>query len=93
MNSWLRFQITDARRPDNAMQRLSKRFHHVLHLEFHPEKSTDSVTATRLDPQKTPPIELATAFIDYVTGDHASDSEVAALRESIESINARAHNS
>lgn len=95
MNSWLRFQITDTRRPDNAMQRLSKRFNHVLHLEFDPDNSQgdQGVSPTRLDPQKTPPIELATAFIGYVTGDHASDPEIDVLRESIENINSRTYNS
>lgn len=95
VNSWLRFQITDARRPDNAMQRLSKRFNHVLHLEFDPERAPDDqrTAVTRLDPQKTPPIELATAFIGYVTGDRANDSEVDVLQESIENINSRTHSS
>lgn len=93
VDSWIRFQITDPRRPDNAMQRLSQRFNHVMHLEFDPEISeTDQMThVVRLDPHKTPPIELATSFIRYVTGDQAKDSEVEVLRESIENINSQAN--
>lgn len=95
VNSWIRFQITDSRRPENAMQRLAQRFNHVMHLDFDPEGSTNnhSVQSVRLDPQKTPPLELATAFISYVTGDAALESEVEVLRESIENINSQAHTS
>lgn len=95
LNSWIRFQITDTRRPENAMQRLAQRFNHVMHLDFEPEGSTinQSAQSARLDPQKTPPLELATAFIGYVTGDAARASEVEVLRDSIEQINSRAHTS
>lgn len=95
VDSWVRFQITDARRPDNAMKRLSQRFTNVLHLEFNPESdhADRSENAMRMDPQQTPPLELATAFIGYVTQDTATDTEITVLREAIEHLNSQEYTS
>lgn len=96
IDSWVRCQITDQRRPENAMKRLSQRFNHVMHLEFTPEVNSpggaDSVTEVhlRLDPQTTPPLELATAFIAHVTNDQASETEEVLIQSAIETVNSKA---
>lgn len=95
IDSWVRCQITDQRRPENAMKRLSQRFNHVLHLVFDPEtnssgdmKSDGGVNA-RLDPQKTPPLELAAAFIAHVTNDQVTETERDLMQSAIETVNSQ----
>ena len=95
IDSWVRCQITDQRRPENAMKRLSQRFNHVMHLEFTPEANSpgdmDSVSGVnaRLDPQKTPPLELAAAFIAHVTNDQVTETERVLMQAAIETVNSQ----
>jgi exonuclease SbcD len=88
-DSWVRLRITDPRRPENPLKQLSKRFTNVMQLEFDPEPIDGEVTESgaRLDPQKTPPIELASAFVEHVTSDRISESEIEVLQSAIEQVN------
>jgi exonuclease SbcD len=90
-DSWVRLRITDPRRPENSLKQLSKRFTNVMQLEFDPESIDGEVieSGVRLDPQKTPPIELATAFVEHVTSDRISDSEIEVLQSAIEQVNSQ----
>jgi exonuclease SbcD len=95
IDSWVRCQITDQRRPENAMKRLSQRFNHVMHLEFTPETNSpgdmdsDTGVNSRLDPQKTPPLELAMAFIAHVTNDQVTETERDLMQSAIETVNSQ----
>lgn len=91
-DAWIRARITDRRRPENAMKRLSQRFSQVMHLDFVPERDSnsdaDALSTQRLDPQKTPPLDVSSAFIAYVTADHISESERELVQNAIETVNA-----
>ncbi len=90
-DSWVRLRITDPRRPENSLRQLSKRFTNVMQLEFDPEPIDGEVpeSGARLDPQKTPPIELASAFVEHVTSDRISQAEVEVLQSAIEQVNSQ----
>jgi DNA repair protein SbcD/Mre11 len=90
-DSWVRLRITDPRRPENSLKQLSKRFTNVMQLEFDPEPIDGEVaeSGARLDPQKTPPIELASAFVEHVTSDRISEAEIEVLQSAIEQVSSR----
>ncbi len=81
---WLSVVLTDAARPESAMERLSVRFPQVLVLAHEPEglvRSTDSY-ATRVAGRTD--LEISSAFVDHVRGAPASPAEVSLIGEAIE---------
>jgi exonuclease SbcD len=83
---WLSVVLTDAARPDAAMDRLSARFPHVLVLAHEPagvRRSTDSY-ATRVAGRTD--LEVAGAFVSHVRGTPVADGELALLGEAFESV-------
>jgi exonuclease SbcD len=83
---WLSVVLTDAARPDAAMDRLSARFPHVLVLTHEPAgvaRSEDSYAARvsgRTD------LEIAGAFVSHVRGTAPSAEEEALLCEAFEAV-------
>jgi exonuclease SbcD len=83
---WLSVVLTDAARPEAAMDRLAVRFPHVLVLGHEPagaprsEESYAARVAGRTDH------EIAGAFVAHVRGTPASDPETALLAEAFEAV-------
>jgi exonuclease SbcD len=87
---WLSVVLTDAVRPDSAMERLAARFPHVLVLSFEPsgvarsEQSYASRVSGRTD------LEIASAFVGHVRGDAPTAGEAALLSSAFEAVRASA---
>ncbi len=83
---WLSVVLTDAARPDAAMDRLSARFPHVLVLAHEPAgvaRSADSY-ASRVSGRSD--LEIAGAFVSHVRGTAASTDELSLLGEAFEAV-------
>ncbi len=83
---WLSVVLTDAARPEAAMDRLATRFPHVLVLAHEPagvERSTASYKARvsgRTD------LQVATAFVQHVRGTEATGVEQTLLSDAFEGV-------
>jgi exonuclease SbcD len=83
---YLQVTLTDAIRPREPMERLRRRFPHVLVLAFAPEGvDPDAVTsyATRLRGRSE--LEVTTDFVEHVRGP-AEPAEEALLRAALEGV-------
>jgi len=88
--SWVRAMVTDPVRQDRTRERLIVRFPNLKHIEFTPKGGTGPLSITeRLDPQTTPPIEIAAGFISHVTNGEISDSQRSLVQGAIESVNSQ----
>lgn len=87
---WIRAVITDARRPPDCMDRIRTRFPHAIELNFEPASSSDGVLTDvdAVNPMRADPIDVASAFIQYVTGTQPTDDERALLAASIDALRA-----
>lgn len=89
-DDWIRAVLTDPRRPADAMDRLRMRFPHAIDLGFEPMLDGVAVAMSNvvIDPRIADPLEVACAFVDYVTGTKASDAERAVLVAAIDAVHA-----
>lgn len=84
--SWLQVVLTDAVRPQDAMERVRARFPHTLALSFAPAGARavpDVATAARM--QGRSDLDIALGFVDDLRGAPATTSEFDLLREAVES--------
>jgi exonuclease SbcD len=84
-DDWLSVTLTDAARPEQAMERLSARFPHVLVLGFAPagvSRSPESY-ASRVHGSD---VEVAGAFVSHVRGTPVTEGETALLAEAFEAV-------
>jgi exonuclease SbcD len=84
-DDWLSVTLTDAARPEQAMERLSARFPHVLVLGFEPagvSRSSQSY-ASRV---RGSDVEVAGAFVSHVRGTPVTEGETALLAEAFEAV-------
>jgi exonuclease SbcD len=88
-DAWLQVTLTDARRPDAALETLRSRFPHTLVIAFRPEGGEVSADAdlARLRAARDP-VEVGRAFLAYVAGE-PTDAEVEVLRVADELARAR----
>ncbi|MGZ6794000.1 MAG: exonuclease SbcCD subunit D C-terminal domain-containing protein, partial [Mycobacteriales bacterium] len=78
--------LTDAARPEAAMDRLAVRFPHVLVLSHEPSgqpRSAESYTA-RVSGRSD--LEVASGFVGHVRGTPATEAEVALLGQALEAV-------
>lgn len=82
---WLSVTLTDAARPDQAMERLRARFPHVLVLGFEPAGVARSLEsyASRV---RGSDVDVASAFVSHVRGTSATAAETALLTEAFEAV-------
>lgn len=83
--SWLSVVLTDPLRPQDPMERLRRRFPHVLVLGFEPEghhTRPDITYSGRLRGRDD--VGIAAGFVEHVRGVPASEDEVVLLREALE---------
>ena len=80
-DDYLSIVLTDAARPDAAMDRLSVRFPHVLVLAHEPsgQQRSDQTYASRVSGRTD--LEIAGAFVEHVRGTPGSAAELALLGE------------
>lgn len=87
---WIRAVITDPRRPPDCMDRIRTRFPHAIELSFEPEAGPDHISpdVDVFHPMRAEPVEVASAFIQYVTGTHPTDDERALLMAAVDAVRA-----
>ena len=88
-NYWVRAVVTDPTRQERTRERLTERFTNLKHIEFLPQGGAQTVSISeRLDPQSTPPIEIAADFVAHVSNGEISDPQRMLFQGAIESVNA-----
>lgn len=80
--SWIRAVLTDEIRPERAMERLQQRFPYAIELVPR-EVDIAAMTEEQL-PLIDDPVEVAAAFLEYVTGDPTSASDRALVMAALE---------
>ena len=78
--------LTDTARPEGAMERLRKRFPHILTLEFKPEGGTSGPISYRDRVRGRDDLAIAAEFVKHVRSTPASDDEHALLTAAFESV-------
>jgi exonuclease SbcD len=73
-DDWIRVLLTDAIRPERAMDRLRERFPFAISLTWqaHHDGVPVEQVERRVDPNAVSPVEVVTAFVEHVTGIVAS---------------------
>lgn len=85
---WIRAVITDPTRQERTRERLLERFINLKHIEFMPQGSSTMLSIQeRLDPQNTPPIEIAAGFVTHVSRGELTDPQRNLIQSAIESVN------
>jgi len=71
---WIRVNLTDAIRPERAMDRLRERFPFTVILAWQPHVDGRPLESggRRVDPTEMNPVEVVAAFVEHVTGIPAS---------------------
>jgi exonuclease SbcD len=88
-NHWVRAVVTDPTRQERTRERLTERFTNLKHIEFSPQGGAQTLSISeRLDPQSTPPIEIAAGFVAHVSNGELSDPQRILFQAAIESVNA-----
>jgi exonuclease SbcD len=86
---WVRVIVTDPTRQERTRERLLERFNNLKHIEFQPQGGAQTLSISeRLDPQSTPPIEIAAGFVAHVSRGEISDPQRILFQSAIESVNA-----
>jgi exonuclease SbcD len=85
---WVWADLTDARRPEDAMERVRSRFPHCIQLSWQPRIGGDPLTTVdvRIDPTTADPVDVVLAFIEHVTSTPPTDDEAVLARESVERV-------
>lgn len=85
---WVWADLTDARRPENAMERVRSRFPHAIQLSWQPRLAGEPVAAAdiRIDPTTADPVDVVLSFIEHVTSTPPTDDEAVLARESVERV-------
>jgi exonuclease SbcD len=78
--------LTDAARPEAAMDRLSVRFPHVLVLTHEPSGQPRSAESYAARVSGRSDLEVAAGFVGHVRGTPATDSESALLGQALEAV-------
>jgi len=84
VDDFLHVTMTDDVRPDDAMARLSRRFSHVLVLDWQPVDGTSDPRSYRARVAGRSDLEVAQAFIEHVRRTPPADSETALLEQALE---------
>jgi exonuclease SbcD len=88
---WLEVTLTDAARPERAMEQLRARFPHTLQLSFEPEGRVESwPTSYAARTRGLGDTEIALGFVSHVRGSAPDPAEAALLREAAEAVGAAA---
>jgi exonuclease SbcD len=83
---FLAVTLTDTARPEAAMDRLRRRFPHILTLEFKPEGVTADSRSYREKVRGRDDLTVATAFVEHVRGTPPTEAENALLTGAFEAV-------
>ena len=83
---FLAVTLTDTARPEAAMDRLRRRFPHILTLEFKPEGLTADGRSYREKVRGRDDLTVATAFVTHVRGTPPTGAENALLSGAFEAV-------
>lgn len=85
---WVWADLTDRRRPEDAMDRVRSRFAHAIQLSWQPRIAGDPLAAVdvRIDPTTADPVDVVLSFIEHVTSTAPTDDEAVLARESVERV-------
>ncbi len=88
-DAWVQATITDAQRPERAMEQLRTRFPHALQLAFEPVGATgDGFPSYAARTRGLGDAEIALGFVRHVRGSDPDQAERELLREAVESVGA-----
>lgn len=83
--SWLSVVLTDPTRPQEPMERLRRRFPHVLALSFEPRGASGRVESSYVERLRgRDDVGIAAGFVEHVRGTAADDAELGLLRDALE---------
>ncbi|HZI96827.1 MAG TPA: exonuclease SbcCD subunit D [Actinomycetales bacterium] len=88
--SFCQVTLTDTQRPREAMERLRRRFPHVLALAFEPEGRPEQSAGYAERMEGLDDVDVCCAFVDHVRGAPATDVERRLLRDALEGGRLRA---
>jgi exonuclease SbcD len=85
---WVWADLTDTRRPENAMERVRSRFPHAIQLSWQPRVAGTPLAAVdvRIDPTTADPVDVVLSFIEHVTSTVPTDDEADLARASVERV-------
>jgi exonuclease SbcD len=85
---WVWADLTDTRRPEDAMDRVRSRFPHAIQLTWQPRVAGRPLAAVdvRIDPTTADPVDVVLSFIEHVTSTPPTDEEDQLARESVERV-------
>lgn len=83
-DDWVRIVVTDAARPREMNAQLRERFPHALVMQHRPEVQQERATLSLAVTAASDPVDVATGFVEHVTGEEPSAAEVAVLRRAFE---------
>lgn len=85
---WVWADLTDARRPEDAMERVRSRFPHAIQLTWQPRIAGAplAVADVRIDPTTADPVDVVLSFIEHVTSTPPTQDEAALARASVERV-------
>lgn len=84
-DAWVQVTLTDAVRPVGALEQLSRRYPHLLQLQFDPQGAVVPVRSYAAKVARREPLEVCCDFVsDVRRGAEASEAESALLRSALE---------
>ncbi len=86
-SAWVQVTLTDAVRPSGAMERLTRRFPHLLNLRFEPEGDVLPVRSYAARLRRREPLDVCCDFVhDVRRGVGASEQERELLQAALEDV-------
>lgn len=82
-DDWVRIVVTDDARPREMNARLKERFPHALVMQHRPEQRERQSLSLAVT-AASDPVDVATGFVEHVTGEEPSAAEVVVLRTAFE---------
>jgi DNA repair protein SbcD/Mre11 len=85
---WVWADLTDTRRPEDAMERVRARFPHAIQLTWQPRIAGAPLAPAdvRIDATTADPVDVVLSFIEHVTSTPPTDDEAALARASVERV-------
>jgi DNA repair protein SbcD/Mre11 len=85
---WVWADLTDARRPEDAMERVRTRFPHAIKLSWFARQDGQPLAPVdlRVDPATAQPVDVVLAFIEHVTSQPPTAEETVLAHDAVEHV-------
>ncbi|MEP7762509.1 exonuclease SbcCD subunit D [Sanguibacter sp. 25GB23B1] len=83
-DDWVRVVVTDTARPREMNSRLKERFPHALVMQHRPESREPRQTLSLAVTAASDPVDVASGFVEHITGDEPDPAEITVLRTAFE---------